>query len=210
MSSDLDLLFGVLVTQADLITADQLAEACAIWSARKAGSLPDILCERGWLVPQDQAHVEYLVARRLAKCGEVKECLAGCPLEIRCALASVGDRTIDAPAAGVLETSQFDQSNVGEVSTGHPAQRYTLSLLHAAGGIGEIWLARDAHLHREVAVNRLQARASPSEAAKRRFLREARITGQLDHPGSFRSTKSAWMRRQASRTTRCDSSKGGR
>jgi len=58
-----------------------------------------------------------------------------------------------------------------------------LSALHAAGGIGEIWLARDADLHRDVAVKRLQPQKPASTIAKTRFLREARITGQLDHPG---------------------------
>jgi serine/threonine protein kinase len=60
---------------------------------------------------------------------------------------------------------------------------YSLSRLHAAGGIGAIWLARDADLQRDVAVKRLHAGKSDSAVDKMRFLREARITGQLDHPG---------------------------
>lgn len=68
-------------------------------------------------------------------------------------------------------------------SVGRTSPRYVMYNLHAAGGIGEIWLARDRDLDRDVAVKRLQTRRAPSETTKARFLREARITGQLDHPG---------------------------
>lgn len=61
--------------------------------------------------------------------------------------------------------------------------RYEVHHLHAAGGIGEIWRARDLDLDRVVAMKKLQTRRAPSEAVKARFLREARITGRLDHPG---------------------------
>src|SRR5271165_6413996 len=50
--------------------------------------------------------------------------------------------------------------------------RYSLSNLHAAGGIGEIWLARDLDLDRDVAVKKLQTQRAPTEMTKARFLRE--------------------------------------
>ena len=184
MNNDRNLLFGALAMQAGLITADQFAEACSIWSTRRTSSLPEIMCEKGWLVPQDQAHVDYLVKHNLAKFGgDVRASFAGFPGNVRSVLATIGDHTNSCLPSGLRETIAPEGSGHAEISVGKPGQRYTLSTLHAAGGIGEIWLARDSDLQRDVAVKRLQSHRSPSEVAKMRFLREARITGQLDHPG---------------------------
>lgn len=185
VNDERNLLFGAIAMQADLINADQFARACSVWSKTKAKSLPEALREEGWLLPQDQAHLEYLVERRLDKFGgDVRASFAGCPAEIRSVLASVCTDTMG-PVGAVQRTIAFEgsQHDPGEISLGKPGQRYTLNVLHAAGGIGEIWLARDVELHRDVAVKRLQARASASAVARTRFLREAKITGQLDHPG---------------------------
>ncbi len=61
--------------------------------------------------------------------------------------------------------------------------RYTLTTLHAKGGIGQVWLARDTAMGREVALKELRPDRSDNDALLRRFFQEARITGQLDHPG---------------------------
>jgi serine/threonine-protein kinase len=50
------------------------------------------------------------------------------------------------------------------------------------GGIGRVLLAFDRHLRREVALKELRNTAA-SERQLTRFLREARVTGQLEHPG---------------------------
>jgi len=62
-------------------------------------------------------------------------------------------------------------------------ERYTLTRLHAKGGIGQIWLARDGDLGREVALKELRPERADHADASARFLEEARITGQLEHPG---------------------------
>jgi PAS domain S-box-containing protein len=182
MTSDRNLLFGALAMQAGLLTADQFATACSIWSTRKASSLPDILCEQGWLLPEDQAHVDYLVERKLAKVkGDVRESFSGLPAEVRGVLATLGDETLG--ETGLRQTIAHAGAEAAAAWAPKPGGRYQLNSLHAAGGIGEIWLARDADLERDVAVKRLQSQSSGSEVTKLRFLREARITGQLDHPG---------------------------
>ena len=48
------------------------------------------------------------------------------------------------------------------------------------GGMGEVLLARDRQIDREVAIKRVRGEPSPELIA--RFLREAKIQGRLDHP----------------------------
>ena len=54
---------------------------------------------------------------------------------------------------------------------------------HAKGGIGEIFRARDEEFNREVALKFIQRPHDRSGAAKKRFQREAEVTGGLEHPG---------------------------
>ncbi len=51
------------------------------------------------------------------------------------------------------------------------------------GAMGEVLRASDPRLHREVALKRLDSRHRGDAAATRRFVAEAQLTAQLDHPG---------------------------
>jgi len=50
------------------------------------------------------------------------------------------------------------------------------------GGMGEIFLAEDVKLKRQVAIKSILGEALPDATAKARFLREAQTASQLDHP----------------------------
>ena len=51
-----------------------------------------------------------------------------------------------------------------------------------AGGMGEVWLARDQHLHRKVALKVLPLALNLDEARVARFQQEARLASSLNHP----------------------------
>src|ERR1700722_19769176 len=68
-------------------------------------------------------------------------------------------------------------------TTGTMVGRFALKGLHAKGGLGEVFTARDTELNREVAVKRIQSRYADAPGSRRRFLTEAEITARLDHPG---------------------------
>ena len=59
--------------------------------------------------------------------------------------------------------------------------RYTLGALLGQGGMGEVVLAFDEQIGREVAVKRIRAER-PSGEELSRFVREARVQGRLQHP----------------------------
>jgi len=62
-------------------------------------------------------------------------------------------------------------------------QRYALVNNFARGGLGQIWLANDTRLRREVAYKEMLPAGLKNRSALERFLEEAQITGQLEHPG---------------------------
>ncbi|HSD87355.1 MAG TPA: serine/threonine-protein kinase, partial [Kofleriaceae bacterium] len=65
-------------------------------------------------------------------------------------------------------------------STGKLAGRYRIVEQLGKGGMGEVLLAIDVTLNREVAIKRMLT-PDPSESQVARFLREARVQGRLEH-----------------------------
>ncbi|MFG2488357.1 MULTISPECIES: serine/threonine-protein kinase [Streptomyces] len=66
--------------------------------------------------------------------------------------------------------------------------RYQLATILGQGGMGQVWTAYDRRLDRRVAVKLLRPDkvAGPgtvAEELRRRFVRECRVTAQVDHPG---------------------------
>jgi serine/threonine-protein kinase len=185
MDTDRNLLFGVLALQADLIDNDRFARGCALWAADKGRPLAEVLVEQDWLSPGDRADVEKLLQRKLAKHGgDARAGLAELTTDqVRQSLAGLDDAdvrksllTATPPTVGrvLLTTTAY----VPEVR-----ERYTLSRVHASGGLGRVWLARDDSLGRDVALKELRPERAGHPAVAARFLKEAKITGQLEHPG---------------------------
>ena len=61
--------------------------------------------------------------------------------------------------------------------------RFRILRLHRTGGLGAVYVARDEELHREVALKEIRDRHAHDPDSRSRFLREAEITGRLEHPG---------------------------
>ena len=67
-------------------------------------------------------------------------------------------------------------------------ERYQLATILGQGGMGQVWTAYDQRLDRRVAVkllrpDRVAGPGSVAEELRRRFVRECRVTAQVDHPG---------------------------
>ena len=69
-------------------------------------------------------------------------------------------------------------AQAGDVALG----RYRLGRLIGSGGMGDVYLARDTVLRRDVAIKFVTATGAASEALTRRLLQEARAVAALDHP----------------------------
>ena len=66
---------------------------------------------------------------------------------------------------------------------GRTLSHYTILEPLGAGGVGEVYRARDTHLDRDVAVTVLQRGTLDDPGARDRFRREAHVLSRLSHPG---------------------------
>jgi eukaryotic-like serine/threonine-protein kinase len=182
---DRNLLFAVISLQDDLIDQTQFADVCAGWAVRLERPLPELLLDRGWIKEQDRQDVERKLERKLKKHrGDVRATLgAVAGIEARDILQVIDNPQVRqslaglAPARGhVLVETLLPTANQRDTT------RYTLTRVHAEGGLGKIWIAHDSDLNRDVALKEIKATATLSPESGRRFLQEAQITGQLEHP----------------------------
>ena len=68
------------------------------------------------------------------------------------------------------------------ISSGSKLGSYEVLALLGAGGMGEVYRARDTRLGREVAIKVLPAERMADENRRRRFVQEARAASALNHP----------------------------
>ncbi len=95
-------------------------------------------------------------------------------------LALPGSDEVNSVAATQRENEIARRKRSGE--TRQLDTRYTLLRMLGHGGLGDVWLARDEYLNRNVAIKEMNRSALKSEKAWLRFHREAEITGHLEHP----------------------------
>jgi eukaryotic-like serine/threonine-protein kinase len=77
-------------------------------------------------------------------------------------------------------TSHHSDREIATIST---MSDYRVIRSHARGGLGEVLVAFDSQLSREVALKVIQAPYDRDPNRCKRFLREAEITSRLEHPG---------------------------
>ena len=68
------------------------------------------------------------------------------------------------------------------VAPGTQVDHYRIVSAIGAGGMGEVFLAEDLRLSRQVALKFLPVNLCHDQACQRRFRREAQATARLDHP----------------------------
>ena len=108
---------------------------------------------------------------------------------LRDELEQIRDPDVQAtlPAIASAQMSDSDPDATREyVSAGESTsagQRFRILRPHAKGGLGEVFVARDEELGREVALKQMQDRHADDASSRARFLLEAEITGSLEHPG---------------------------
>lgn len=187
--TDQNLLFGLMALQLDFITRDDLIAALQAWMEDKQRPLGGILAEKGCLSETRRQLLEPLVAEHVRQHrNDARQSLAAISAvtsSVRDALKQLGDDELSASVA-VTGTAAWQVPPPAEVTRGPSSMlggRFRVLRPHAKGGLGEVSVALDHELNREVALKEIQSRFAQHDGSRARFLLEAEITGQLEHPG---------------------------
>jgi serine/threonine protein kinase/lipopolysaccharide biosynthesis regulator YciM len=191
VNADGNLLFGLLAFQNNFIDRAALLGAFDEWVQDKGRPLGQILRERGALSDSRHALLEALVAEHIRHHGDDPEkSLAALSSigTVREDLSRLADPELHASLVHVSAARPDDDPyrTVHGASLGAPSAigaRFRVLRPHARGGLGEVFLARDTELNRDVALKEIQDRYADDPRYRTRFEYEAEVTGGLEHPG---------------------------
>ncbi len=192
MIADRNLLFGILALQMDFIRRDQLVAAMHEWVLAKTKPLGQILLEQGALARDPHALLEALVHEHVKQHGNDPEkslAAVGAASSVKDALQNIADGDLHnslGRVPGTVVEKRDPYATSAPPAVGTPSSsglRFRILRPHARGGLGEVLVAQDEELHREVALKQIQDRHADNQESRTRFVVEAEITGGLEHPG---------------------------
>jgi tetratricopeptide (TPR) repeat protein/tRNA A-37 threonylcarbamoyl transferase component Bud32 len=180
-----DLLLGLLALRSGLIDRPTLAQALADWRRDPSRSLQQHLVERGSLTTEELALLVDLRRRALARFANQPDRTLTAIDATDPILVELQQDTVDSLAA-TIATPPFPPpvpSTLPGSTEALPRERFRLKRLHARGGLGEVFLAHDDALDRDVALKQIRSEHADHPNYRADFLREAHLTGLLEHPG---------------------------
>ena len=211
MTTDCNILFSVLAVQLGFATPQQVMAAAAAWAADQSKGIAERLEAEGIIDATKCAMLRNMAEEAVkAHGGDVQQTIAsfGGDNAVYQSFGGSFQPAEDGSLQPVSEITDTDEdtltvtpetpgrySTPGSVGDGNLTDTPTSEI--GRGGIGRVLVAYDQHLGREVAIKELlnddgasisQTLATPgtpvskTSAMVARFLREARVTGQLEHP----------------------------
>lgn len=191
-AGDHALLLGLLALEAGWLGRDELVHAVARWIPDRSRPFDDVLVADGHLTDSQRQLAHELVREHLAAHGhDPHRCLAALNslAALREQLWAVGDRELQAtlerlgrPAEPAPPEEAPDTRPPADHETPATGPRFRALRPLGEGGLGRVFIAHDEELHREVALKEIQPRHADEPTSRARFLREAEITGRLEHP----------------------------
>jgi tetratricopeptide (TPR) repeat protein/tRNA A-37 threonylcarbamoyl transferase component Bud32 len=150
---------------------------------RRDTHLADLLVQRGWLTLEERREVERMVERNLKRYGsDVRRSLgAVAGPGVRQVILSIDDAELQQSLSTLPPAPNCDLFATGGQLI-EQRLRYSLTRLHGEGGLGLVYVAHDNDLNRDVALKEMRPERADHPEMWRRFLKEAQITGQLEHP----------------------------
>ena len=148
-----------------VIDPGRLASVLPDWDDHTSPGLMTYLSDRGVISPDDLHRLESVVTEQ-----SVAHPRPDPALEATQDPAGNVDATVDLPTSN---------APTGLAESG---ERYKVIRLHQSGGLGRVWLARDNSVGRNVALKTIRPERANNPATRARFVREAQVTGQLEHP----------------------------
>ncbi len=184
--TDRNLLFGILALQMNFVTRDDLLKAMTAWLTRKRDSLATVMVEQGSLSVANEHLVIQVVDAQLAlKNSDIRESLTSSirMTDLAAALNALDDEEIKDSLADFSCDSDLGFDKTSTANRAVLDNRFVVVRPHASGGLGDVSVALDRELNREVALKRVRQQIANNPEACARFRMEAEVTGGLEHPG---------------------------
>jgi serine/threonine protein kinase len=192
------ILFGFLAVSHGKLTQMQFAKALQAWHASGNTPLPEIIVAQTGIDNQTVESIAALASSMFEASLQNVDLYA--TLDSEQAVRSPGSAAQLVKEPSAESTNIKDQSlyatHYGEAtpspeskkpsalqSTNRSECRFEVLRTHAKGGLGEVFVARDKELQREVALKEIQVQHSQDVECRSRFVLEAQVTGSLEHPG---------------------------
>ena len=176
MEGDRNLLFGAFAVQLNIVSPADLIDMVQGEEGDSSYDLGQRLIDGGVLSERDRALVALLVEKAIsAHDGDTVSTLE--------TLNGADELLGNVPRPGAPCAGSKDVASTAKIERG----RYSDITELARGGIGRVILVNDEELGRQIALKELlpsnaDESSAQGSAKEARFLREARITGQLEHP----------------------------
>jgi serine/threonine protein kinase len=184
MPADRNLLFGILAVQMNFVTPAALIAGMNAWVLEKHRALGEILRDQGSLAADHAALLESLVAAHLklhnGDAGKSLAAISSAESLARAVKHQVPDADVQA-SIGYVGTGTLQQPAPKFFPVG-ASGRFRILRPHARGGLGEVYVAEDTELRREVALKEIRPSHADNQNSRGRFLLEAEVTGGLEHP----------------------------
>jgi serine/threonine-protein kinase len=190
---DRNILLGVLAMRLDFLDRADLEAALLAWNAERTRPLGQVLVERHVLAPRRAALLETIVDEYLmqhdmdAARGLVAACASRTqPLNLEDFTPHTARTNLATLPSAPFTLPETGGDGVIPPAVGVPTSsglRFRVLRSHARGALGEVFLAIDEELHREVALKQIQTPFAGNPDCRARFIIEAEVTGSLEHPG---------------------------
>jgi serine/threonine protein kinase/tetratricopeptide (TPR) repeat protein len=167
--------FASTAVQLRFVTREQLAAAVGPSSASAPAAVSQLLRAQGLISEDEAAAIAAIVRQQLARQAE------GTAVTDPAATQADRPAALSAPAAASPFATSADAAAGAEVR--EDWSRFTVLRPHAQGGLGRVQVARDRQINREIALKEILPPHADNETSRQRFVREAEITGALEHPG---------------------------
>ena len=192
-AADRNVLLGLLALQLGFISRDALITAIHAWVLDKTNPLSQILQDQGALIASRRALLDALADEHIhVHDNDVERSMAALSSigSIREELDRIADPDLQANLPTVSAPWKEHDDHPDRTSTAlsmgdstSAGTRFRILRRHAMGGLGEVFVARDTELNREVALKEIQDQFADDSVYRARFEFEAEVTGGLEHPG---------------------------
>lgn len=198
---DRNLLFGVIAIQLGFVSKEAFVEAAAAWAIDPRQEVADLLIRFNALSSEQRRLVDGLVDRAIELHGgdehAALDSVDGAATASQI-ISLAADPTTGHHLSTALGLPRYVDGDVPEevMALDERPGRYTKRSEYSRGGMGRILIVHDEFLSRDIALKELlppevrgadderkpQTPVRASSAYVARFLREAKVTGQLEHP----------------------------